>query len=218
LTLSLLPHCATCGTALTQSLEGLPIFAPAGCLGGFDQAIEFHVFAASKAPWDEIRDGLPAFDGFPPGVESQAAETLPILDPPGGVRGSCLCGDVRYRIDGPAIAARHCHCNRCRKGRAAAHASNLVVPWDGIRFTAGEDSIRRYKLPEAKHFTQCFCGRCGGKLPMLDPDRKIAVVPLGGLDDPPPVVPQEHIWTADVPSWSGIYDELPRHEGPPAPA
>ena len=108
------------------------------------------------------------------------------------------------------------HCSRCRMARGAAHASNLIVGVDALRFTAGEDAIRRYKIPDAKYFTQSFCVRCAGKVPMVDRERAIAVVPLGGLDDPPPIAPREHIWTADVPSWSEICDDLPQHEGPPA--
>lgn len=208
--------CARCGTALPQHLEGLPVFVPAGCLDDLDAEISFHIFTASKAPWYEIGDGLPAFEAFPPGVDSEALASRENPDPKTGVRGSCLCGDVRYVIDGPAITARHCHCGRCRKARAAAHASNLIVAERGIHFTAGEESIRTYKLPNAKHFTQCFCGRCGGKVPVVDSTRQIAVVPLGGLDDPPPVLPQEHIWTADVPAWSGVYDALPQRESGPS--
>jgi hypothetical protein len=207
--------CATCGSAMPQALEGLPIFVPASLLGDFEATFDFHIFAASKAPWHEIADGLPTFDAYPPGVESAAQETRQALDPPGGTRGSCLCGDVRYVIDGAALAARHCHCTRCQRGRAAAHASNLIVPLDSLRFTAGAEAIRRYKVPEAQYFTQSFCARCGCKAPTLDPGRKIAVVPLGGLDDPPPLSPQEHIWTADVPAWGGIHDALPQFEGPP---
>lgn len=207
--------CATCGTPLPQKIEGLPMFVPAGCLGEFPERPEFHIFAASKAPWYEIADGLPAFDTYPPGLDTEPLETRPALDPPGGVRGSCLCGDVRYVIEGPALAARHCHCTRCRRGRGAAHASNLVTSTDALRFTAGEDAIRRYKVPEAKYFTQCFCGRCGATVPTVDPGRGVAIVPLGGLDDPPPLPPQEHIFTAEIPGWSGVYDELPQHEGPP---
>jgi hypothetical protein len=207
--------CATCGTPLPQQIEGLPIFVPAGCLEPIDTRFEFHIFVASKASWDEINDDLPAFDSFPPGVDSPELETRAPLDPPGGVRGSCLCGEVRYVIDGPGITARHCHCTRCRKGRGAAHASNLVVAHNELRFTSGEGAIRRYKVPEAKYFTQCFCGECGGTVPTVDESRKITVVPLGGLDDPPPIVPKEHIWTADMPSWSVIQDNLPQREGPP---
>ena len=42
------------------------MFVPAGCLDDFDEPIQFHIFAASKADWDDIADGLPAFDEYPP--------------------------------------------------------------------------------------------------------------------------------------------------------
>ena len=48
---------------------------------------------------------------------------------------------------------------------------------------------------------------------MVDPNRQIAIVPLGGLDYPPPIAPQEHIFTDDIPSRSGDHDKLPRREG-----
>ena len=207
--------CATCGTPLPQQIEGLPIFVPAGCLGELEDPFEFHIFVGSKADWEVINDDVPKFDEYPPGVDTTALETRLSLDPPGGVRGSCLCGEVRYVIDGPAMTARHCHCTRCRQARGAAHASNLIVANDALRFTNGESSIRRYKIPEAKFFTQCFCGKCGGTVPTVDNDRQIAVVPLGGLDDAPSITPVEHIWVADKPEWSTIHDSLPQREGPP---
>ena len=47
-----------------------------------------------------------------------------------------------------------------------------------------------YKIPEALRFTQSFCRECGGKLPRVDPERKLAVVPMGALDDDPGIRPQ----------------------------
>ena len=44
------------------------------------------------------------------------------------MRGSCLCGSVAFEIAGPVAGPIvNCHCSRCRKARAAAHASNLFV-------------------------------------------------------------------------------------------
>ena len=206
---------ATCGAGLPQQIDGLPVFVPAGFLDALDARFDFHIFAASKAPWYEISDGVPAFDTYPPGVDSEAQPTRPPPAGAPGTRGSCLCGDVQYGIDGPALVARHCHCRRCRRARAAAHASNLVVAASALHFVAGEERIQSFELPEARYFTQCFCARCGAKVPVVDVEREIAVVPLGGLDDPPPLEPSEHIWTDDVPAWSGIRDALPQHPGPP---
>lgn len=208
--------CATCGSPLPFTPPGLPTFVPAGLLDEFAEPIEFHIFTASKAPWYEINDDLPAFEAYPPGVESTGEPSRPVVDDPGGVRGSCLCGEVRVRLEGKALMARHCHCDRCRHARGAAHASNLVMPRSGVAFTAGEDRVRRFKVPEAEHFTQAFCSTCGGKVPVLDESRGVAIVPLGMLDDPPMLEPAEHIWTSSIPSWSGIHDDLPRFEGRPS--
>ena len=36
------------------------------------------------------------------------------------IRGSCLCGGVRYEIDGQIGPALNCHCSMCRKATGAA--------------------------------------------------------------------------------------------------
>jgi hypothetical protein len=195
------------------------VFIPVGNVVGDPGARpRAHIFAASCAPWVEIRDALPRFDAFPPGVEAAVLPDRAPLDPPGQTRGSCLCGAVAFVLESPPILARNCHCSRCRKARSAAHASNLLVPVDGPRFTRGEDSLRAYKVPDAQRFTQVFCGGCGSKMPRLDPDRGIAVVPLGSLDDDPGIRPREHIFTGSKASWFEITDELPRYEAQPPPA
>jgi hypothetical protein len=209
--------CARCGSPLPVGAAGMPVFAATGLLEGeFGHRAELHIFVESKAPWFEIRDGLPVFDAYPPGIDMVACETREPLDPPGGVRGSCLCGRVRFVLDGSAIAARHCHCVRCQRARGAAHASNLIVDAQTLRFTGGEGEIRLYKVPEARFFTQSFCGGCGSCVPRIDTERGVAVVPLGCLDDAPPIGPQEHIWVESKAVWHSIEDDLPqRAQGPP---
>ena len=39
------------------------------------------------------------------------------------LRGSCLCGTVRYEIRGPVGRVSHCHCAMCRKAHGAAFAT-----------------------------------------------------------------------------------------------
>ena len=41
------------------------------------------------------------------------------------IRGSCLCGDVAWQVDGPVELMSHCHCSRCRKSHGAAFATAL---------------------------------------------------------------------------------------------
>jgi len=208
--------CTRCGSALPGDPVSGFTFIPLGTLDT-DPGVRpgFHMFVASKAPWWEIRDALPAFDGFPPGIDAAPVADRPLRDAPGATRGSCLCGAVAFRIEGKPILARSCHCGRCRKARGTAFATNMLVPIDALRFTRGEGELASYKVPEAKFYTQVFCRTCGAKLPRIDPGRGFAIVPLGSLDDDPGVRPSEHIWVGSKAPWDEIHDDLPRHEAAP---
>ncbi len=194
-------------------------FMPAGCLDG-DPGVRplAHIFVGSKAPWFEIADPLPRFDAYPPGFEAPTFPDLPVGPPvPGALRGSCACGAVRYLVESPPQTARYCHCSRCRKARSAAHASNLFAAADGVRFTQGEDRLRRYKVPEAARFAQVFCTTCSSPMPNIVRERGVAVVPMGSLDDDPKMPIECHIFVGSKAPWYAIADATPQHvEYPPA--
>jgi hypothetical protein len=198
--------CTGCGGVVPnpEPVQGL-IGIPAGPLDDDPGARPVaHLFVGSKAPWYEITDALPQLEGFPPGFD---APDLPELRRGGdALGGSCLCGGVAFVVDGEPLRAWNCHCSRCRKARAAAHASNLFTANDSVRFTRGEDLLVAYKLPEAQFFTHTFCRTCGSPMPRVNPARPFAVVPMGALDDDPGIRPQRHIFAASKAPWY----ELPR--------
>lgn len=127
------------------------------------------------------------------------------------IAGSCLCGAIRYEISKTPEWAHNCHCQRCRKIRGTAFASNLFVPLEAFRYTQGEDLLRSYKLPGAERFTHVFCDVCGSSLPFLNRDRGAAVVPMGSLDDDPGHQPDAHIFVDSKAPWFTISDSLPQH-------
>jgi hypothetical protein len=214
------PFCGRCGSVVP---DGVPwqdrVGFPAGPLDA-DPGVRplAHIFVASKAPWFEIRDTLPRFDAYPPGFEVPVVEDRPPApESVPGARGSCLCGTVGYVVTGTPAGARNCHCSRCRKARAAAHASNLFTTADGVRFTRGEEALASFKLPEARFFAQVFCRTCGSPMPRIDRDRNLAVVPMGSLDDDPGARPDRHIFAASKAPWYAIADDLPQDpEYPPS--
>jgi hypothetical protein len=209
--------CPRCGSVAPGDAAGDERFVPLGGLDGKPGArVLAHIFVASKAPWFTLNDQLPRFDAYPPGIAAPVVPERALPAAAGAIRGSCLCGGVAFELSGPPQVARYCHCTRCRKARAAAHAANLFVPESGIRFTRGASQLVSYKIPEALRFTQSFCGVCGGKLPRVDPARKLAVVPMGALDDDPGIRPSEHIFVGSKAAWDEIHDGLPQHaEYPP---
>jgi hypothetical protein len=215
------PFCGRCGSVVpdgepAQGLVGIPA-------GPFDEDPDVrplaHIFVGSKAPWFEIRGALPSFDAYPPGTDARVLGDLPAPEPAAGAfRGSCLCGGVAYVIGGPPMRCWNCHCSRCRKARAAAHASNLFVKADDLRFTRGAELLVSYKLPGARFFTQVCCHSCGSPVPHVDRERGLAVVPMGSLDDDPGMRPQRHIFAASKAPWYDIPDELPQDAEYPPPA
>lgn len=129
----------------------------------------------------------------------------------GVLKGSCLCGAIRYELSQSPEWAHHCHCSRCRKSTGAAHASNLFVPLDALRYVEGEAHLRSFKPPDAERFTHVFCSICGGNLPFENEARGRAVVPMGSLDDDPGYTPQAHIFVESRAPWHTITDDLPQH-------
>jgi hypothetical protein len=128
------------------------------------------------------------------------------------LRGSCLCGGVRYEVDEELVTAGYCHCTRCqhRTGTAAA-ASGQIVP-GSLRVVAGEELIRAW-APGGGGFEKCFCGECGSALWSVNPaDRDQLFIRLGTFDTDPRVRPQYRQFVGYAAPWEPVPDDgLPRY-------
>jgi len=201
--------CERCGAVVPGAASGRQIFVPAGNLAG-DPGIRprAHIFVASKAPWYEIRDTLPQFDTYPPGLDAPVLGDRAPLDPPGAPRGSCLCGTVTYIVTSPPQRSVNCHCSRCRRARSAAFGSMLFAP---VRYTRGEDLLATYTLPGARRYSYAFCRVCGSGMPRPNPSGGVTGIQMGSLDDDPGMRPQAHIFVGSKAPWYEIADDLPQY-------
>lgn len=125
------------------------------------------------------------------------------------LKGSCLCGAVKYEVAGEPKRFFHCHCMRCRKASGTGHASNLFIQPGRLRWLSGEDQLRAFKPVDARRFTNTFCATCGGRLPRQAKASDIVMIPAGSLDDAAPIKPQARIFSGSRASWSCTDDELP---------
>jgi hypothetical protein len=208
--------CGTCGSVVPSPDDSGELrFVPAGNLVE-DCCVkpEMHIFAASKAPWYQITDSVPAFagppDGLPdPNIPTEARKpTTPEV-----IGGSCLCDAIRFEVDGDPLLMVNCHCSRCRRGRSAAHASNLFVTFDQFRWTRGEQHVKVYDLPGAARFGINFCDICGTDVPRHSPKIGRVNIPGGCLDTDPRMQPSYHIFVGSKAPWYDITDALPQHDG-----
>ena len=127
------------------------------------------------------------------------------------LRGSCLCGAVRYELTDAPFWSHVCHCSRCRKITGSPFAANAFVPLESLRYVAGEEELGSYKVPEAERFSHTFCTVCGSPLPSPNPSKSRVVIPMGSLDDDPGLSPKAHIWVDSKAAWDVIADDLPQH-------
>ena len=208
--------CGVCGSVVPYPSEGHEtVVAPGGCHDRGKKS-DCNVFVPHGAPWHEVTGDLPCHQDYPIETGYPRVEEEPLPEGPEGVvRGLCMCNAVEFHVTGPFEAAYHCHCGRCRRARAAAHASNGIIPTERVHYFRGEDRLKSYHVPGARYFTQVFCDRCGSKMPHIDPERGIAVVPLGILEEDPGIRPGAHIYQAHQAEWYVITDDLPIFpEGP----
>lgn len=121
-----------------------------------------------------------------------------------------MCGGVQYEIRGEAERFYHCHCKRCRKLTGSANASNLLVmPQTCLTWTAGEESLKIYKVPDAERFYNCFCSECGSPMPRVVPQLDGVLIPAGSLDEEPPINPSARIFWDSRAEWTCPDESLP---------
>jgi hypothetical protein len=122
------------------------------------------------------------------------------------LEGGCLCGRVRYAIDGPILTSDWCHCRLCQRSAGAPAVAWLTVTAGNFRYTKGEP---RTFASTAKGRRQ-FCGDCGTQLVFFDGEVERDIT-IASLDEPAQMPPQDHIWTMSQLPFVKLEDGLPRH-------
>ena len=122
--------------------------------------------------------------------------------------GSCLCGTVRYQIDGPYQWMTHCHCSMCRRHHGSLFGTTLGTAPENFRWLQGEDAIVHFRTSPA--FERPFCRHCGSALP--DTSGAMIVCPAGTLDDDPEMRPRAHIFVNSKSPMLDIHDDLRRFD------
>lgn len=124
------------------------------------------------------------------------------------ITGSCLCGQVRYEVDGDLGGFVHCHCQTCRKAHGSAFSTVAAVPRTAFRWIAGEALLKAYESSPGKF--RSFCSVCGSHIVANRPAQPTILLRLGCLDTPAQGQPKCHIWRSDGASWYDPALSLPQ--------
>jgi hypothetical protein len=134
-------------------------------------------------------------------------------------RGSCLCGEVRFEVDGPLTPIELCHCAKCKKAYGTAFAATLYTRSESFRWLAGEEHVSSYDAPLEQSppaYRHCFCTGCGSPAPISWEGFPVVEIPVSALDGPVDRRPVYHMYECQKAAWFEIRDALPRYdEGAP---
>lgn len=120
--------------------------------------------------------------------------------------GSCLCGAVKFKVQGEFERFYLCHCQRCQKDTGSAHGANLFSQSASLTWLTGADTVTTFKLAGTRH-TKCFCKFCGSALPNMQ-NAGLLVVPAGSLDSQVAVSPTAHIFISSKAPWDSALDKV----------
>ena len=124
--------------------------------------------------------------------------------------GGCLCGAVRYRVEGTPDSAVLCHCVMCRRASGAPAVAWITVPADRFAYVAGKAAA----YASSDHGRREFCSRCGSPLVFRSSHRPAEIdVTVGTLDRPEAFRPSRHIFVASRLPWLRLDQDLPEHAG-----
>ena len=115
-----------------------------------------------------------------------------------GRKGSCLCGALRYEVEGDFDGVWMCHCSNCRKASGGAGNTILIVPRARFRWLSGEDHLVTYAVRPTYAITRCKT--CGTPLP-AEMDASTVYLTAGTLDDPLDAGITNHIFYGSRADW-----------------
>lgn len=129
------------------------------------------------------------------------------------LKGSCLCGAVRYQYHAEITEVMACHCLECRKAHGTPFATNAPILVEHFELLTGQDALKSYESSAGKY--RVFCHYCGSPIySRLDKLPNVLRLRVGTLETPLPL-PREgvdcHIFVGDKANWWQINDGAPQY-------
>lgn len=115
--------------------------------------------------------------------------------------GGCLCGQLRYAIDGVPSFQYNCHCRDCQRMSGAAYLPIVALPANCVS-VAGEVSWYARRAGSGREAVEGFCPTCGSRV--FGKGEGVAgllLVCAGTLDEPALFEPAADIFTRAAPYW-----------------
>ena len=120
--------------------------------------------------------------------------------------GGCLCGEVRYQVEGEPLEVYICHCTMCQKYSGATSSAAATFPFESYTLIQGDPRINH----TSAHYSRMSCRQCGSILGgrQSGDSPKLVTIRLGNLDNPSALKPTSHVFTSTRVEWCNIDEGL----------
>ncbi len=125
-------------------------------------------------------------------------------------QGHCLCGAIRYELNGAPLHVALCHCSDCRRSAGAPCVSWAMFQEARLTVTAGQPKT----INSSGTAMRSFCPDCGTGLFYRNAVNLPGIVGVqtATLDDPDALAPTLQIQVAERLGWMAHMQELPAFE------
>lgn len=130
------------------------------------------------------------------------------------LKGSCLCGNIRYEVEIIPEQVFNCHCKFCRKAHGADYATVAVAKYSTFKLFDEKSSLKEHQNGAGGF--RAFCSECGTRLMNYAPDKNMFfAIMLSTIDSPISFKPVAHANTESKANWCEPYAGIPQFSGFP---
>jgi hypothetical protein len=121
------------------------------------------------------------------------------------ISGGCLCGGVRYTVNGPLRDVIACHCEQCR--RTSGHFVAATACRRKYFSLEQQESLRWFSAVPG--FRRGFCNVCGSSLFFEEIGKERISIAAGSLDKPQGLHISAHLFTSEAGDYYTIDPQTP---------
>ncbi|KFD17868.1 GFA family protein [Tatumella ptyseos] len=115
------------------------------------------------------------------------------------VKGSCLCGAIRFTLQQVPEKFYRCHCSLCRKQTGVGHNLATLIPATEFAWEDGQQRIATWQ--KTTGYRNDFCASCGSTVPNALRDVPYIWVPIGLIEEDLALECLGDYCTEDAMSW-----------------
>ncbi|KAL0945279.1 hypothetical protein HGRIS_000788 [Hohenbuehelia grisea] len=122
-------------------------------------------------------------------------------------RGSCLCGQVQFELQGKPLLHLVCHCENCQRWSGSAFLSHYFLKPERVDIQQGKESVKTFSDPNTSSglpMLRSFCSECGSSLFMKLASEPFTLVCASAVDEKYEIDPHKQLHSENQRSWVTI--------------